>query len=97
MKFMVLSVLILIIDVLAITCLLNMVFHGYASDGAVRKLGIAMMLIGVFAQAMQCLYIIMAGHLISYLDWPLWVLKDVGIALWAIGLQVRERQYAGKP
>ena len=89
------SLMVVTLDVTAILIIADLLWHGYAGDGLVRKIGITVMLCGLFAQAVQCLYIVCTGILPKYTDWPLWLLKDVGILVWAIGLMIRERKNVG--
>ena len=89
------SLMVVVLDVTAILIIADLLWHGYAGDGLVRKIGITVMLCGLFAQAVQCLYIVCTGVLPKYTDWPLWLLKDVGILVWAIGLMIRERKNVG--
>ena len=89
------SLMVVVLDVTAILIIADLLWHGYAGDGLVRKIGITVMLCGLFAHAVQCLYIVCTGVLPKYTDWPLWLLKDVGILVWAIGLMIRERKNVG--
>ena len=90
------SLRVIALDLVAILILAYLLWHGYAGDGLVRKIGIVVMLCGLFAQAVQYLYIVCTGVLLTYTDYPLWLLKDIGILVWSVGLLMRERENAGK-
>lgn len=90
------SLIVIAVDLAAILIIADLLWHGYASDGLVRKIGIVVILCGLFAQAVQYLYIVCAGGLLKYTHYPLWLLKDIGILVWSVGLLMRERENAGK-
>ena len=89
------SLMVVVLDAAAILIIADLLWRGYAGDGLVRKIGITVMLCGLFAQAVHGLYIVCTGVLPKYTDWPLWFLKDAGILVWSIGLMIRERKNVG--
>ena len=86
-----------IYDAVAAVLFLVVMFKFYKVKTTCRKIGVVVLMLGVAYQSLQSGMFAATGEMPLYTEFPLWMLKDIGASILAVGYWLDYRQRGDQP